>query len=161
MKHVGDSLQAFVSGELSVEKRDAVEAHLVTCDQCRREEAEVRGLWNLLGEAEVDPPVDRSIWDTVRSRTLEKKEGSRDWLFGREPWTRAGLAAAAVAAGLVCGILVPGGENTGSNESSGEDAAWLVESTWLSNSSWLSGDGSQGLDDIILGADPVELENGS
>lgn len=161
MKHVGDSIQAFVSGDLEAGRCQVVEDHLLVCPQCRRQMEEARRLWDHLGAADVASLSGTTIWPGVRSRTLGASDRARDWFFGNGPWARAGLVTTAVAAGLVCGILLPGGQTPGASDSGDEDSAWLVDSTWLSGTSWLSGDGSQGLDVFILGTDSGEMENGS
>lgn len=161
MKHVGDSIQAFVSGELEAGRCKLVEDHLSVCPQCRRQMEEARTLWDQLGAADNISDSGTTIWPEVRSRTLGAGERTREWFFGNGPWTRAGLVTTALAAGLVCGILIPGGQAPGTSDSGDEDSAWLVDSTWLSGTTWLSGDGNQGLDVFILGTDSGEMENGS
>ena len=161
MKHVRDSIQAYVSGELDRERTAAVETHLADCDECRREAEQGRALWEMLGSVETEQPGGGSIWPAVRARTLEKNDAIRDWFFGGGLWARTGLATAAVAAGLLVGILVPMGGSPDAVAAGDDSTAWLVESSWISGSSWLAGEGSRGLDDILLGADAGEKENGS
>ena len=162
MKHVGELIQAFVAGELDPEEKAVVEKHLAECAECRAEADRSGNLWEMLAAADTRPPLTASVWPHVQARTLGKSSGSRAWFFGNGPWMRAGLATAAVTAGLVVGVLAP----AGSSEQAGIDgevteASWLLDSSWLSGSSWLAGDSAIGLDDILLGADLAEEGNGS
>ena len=44
MTHLGDRLSALIDGELNGTERDRAHAHLASCEQCRREAAELRAL---------------------------------------------------------------------------------------------------------------------
>jgi anti-sigma factor RsiW len=155
MKHVRESIQAFVSGDLDRERNEAVRAHLAACPACRREAEQVRATWDLLETAASEPEGDLSIWPEVRRRTVERGDQARDWFFGHGAWSRSALASAAVAAGLVIGILVPTGQAPDALAYQQEDDAWLAEATWT------SGAGATGLADVILGLETEEQENGS
>lgn len=161
MRHIRELIQGYVAGELDREQTEAVEEHLVSCSDCRREAEQAGALWEMLGAASVNHPEDRSIWPAVRARTQSGSGNTREWLFGNGPWMRSGLVTAAVAAGLVVGILIPVGDGPGSLELATEESSWLVDSSWISGSSWLSEDGAAGLDDILLGADLSDEGNGS
>lgn len=162
MKHVREWIQAYVAGELDPDQKASVKEHLAACEECRAEVARSRDLWDLLGAAEKRPPQTVSVWPAVQARTLGLSDGSRAWFFGNGPRMRTGLATAAVAAGLVVGVLAPAGsgEQTAINGAV-TDASWLRDSSWLSGSSWLADEGVVGLEDILLGADLVEKGNGS
>lgn len=50
-EHLGDRLAAFVDGELAVDARERVLAHLATCDLCKAEAEEQRRLKNAVADA--------------------------------------------------------------------------------------------------------------
>lgn len=162
MKHVGKFIQAYVAGELDPDRKAAVQEHLAGCTECRAEADRTRDLWDLLGAAEKRPLQTASVWPAVQARTLGRTDRSRAWFFGNGPWMRTGLATAAVAAGLMVGVLAPAGSSDQTQiDSAVNEASWLLDSSWLSGSSWLAGDGTAGLDEILLGADLAETGNGS
>jgi anti-sigma factor RsiW len=162
MKHVRELIQAFVAGELDPDKTAAVQEHVAGCAECRAEADRSRDLWDWLGAVETSPPRTASVWPSVRARTLGSSDGAPAWFFGRGPWMRTGLATAAVAAGLMVGVLAPAGSSDQTPvDGAVTDASWLLESSWLSGSSWLAGEGTVGLDEILLGADPADEGNGS
>jgi anti-sigma factor RsiW len=162
MKHVTNMIQAYISGELDIARTAAVEDHLNECPSCRKEVDAARGMWKMLGALDTPPSGTGSVWPSVRARTFGRGTTEREWFFGAGTLTRAGLASAAVAAGLMLGVLLPAGSDHQEGvDSAMTDASWLVESSWLSESSWLGGDGSTGLDDILLGADLLDEGNGS
>ena len=69
------------------------------------------------------------------SRAPQRWAEEQNWFFGTGRWVRSSLATAAVAAGLLVGILFPGGQDRtvgGNAQASSQD----VESQWLSGSSW-------------------------
>jgi anti-sigma factor RsiW len=162
MKHVEERVQAYLAGELDADRAAAVERHLEKCSRCRDEVQQTQTLWKMLDSAQVKPSQRPSIWPAVRARTVDKETDRRGWFYGTRPWIRTGLAAAALAAGLVVGVLLPGG----AGEGNGADrltsaAAWLTDASWLSDSSWRSTGEAVGLDDILLGADLADEGNGS
>jgi hypothetical protein len=162
MKHVTNMIQAYISGELDSTRTAAVEDHLNECPSCRKEADAARGMWEMLGALDPPPSDTGSVWTAVQARTFGRGTTEHEWFFGAGNLTRTGLATAAVAAGLMLGVLLPSGPDLQEGVDSGlTDTSWLVESTWLSESSWLGGDGSTGLDDILLGADLPEEGNGS
>ncbi len=114
MKHVDDKVQAFVAGELSGAEQQRVADHVANCPACAREVAEARQLWDLLGAAEVprDMPQDllenapaQSAWPEIQARTFGRARGSL--LYGGGRWSKAGIAATALAAGLALAIGSP------------------------------------------------------
>jgi anti-sigma factor RsiW len=162
MKHVTNRIQAYVSGELDHDLKTAVEEHLNECPTCRAEADQAREVWEMLGSAGRPSPATGSVWPAVHARTFGRETSEREWFFGAGRLTRTGLATAAVAAGLVLGVLLPvGADQEAGADSRLADSSWLVESTWLSDSSWLGGDGAARLDDILLGADLIDEGNGS
>jgi anti-sigma factor RsiW len=162
MKHVGDLIQAYLSGELDGGRAAAVEKHLEGCSRCRQEAQEARALWKMLGSTETVPTGNDSIWPAVQARTLGRDPEPREWFFGTGPRMRAGLAAVALAAGLMVGVLLPvGSDPSPATDDSLASSAWLLDSSWLSGSSWLATEKGAGLDDILLGTDQSEEGNGS
>lgn len=162
MKHVEDLIPAYLAGELETDRAAAVERHLEGCSRCREEVEQAGTLWEMLGSAQAGPTQGPSIWPAVRARTLDKGKDHRDWFFGARPWMRTGLAAGALAAGLVAGVLLPGGSGEVSvADGLTSDSSWLMEASWLSDSSWRSTGEAVGLEDILLGADLADEGNGS
>jgi len=162
MKHVTNMIQSYISGELDSVRAGEVEDHLNECSSCRKEADTARGMWEMLGALDSPPSDSGSVWPAVQARTFGRESSEREWFFGAGNLTRTGLATAAVAAGLMLGVLLPSGPDQQEGVDSGmTDTSWLVESSWLSESSWLGGGGSNGLDDILLGADLPEEGNGS
>jgi anti-sigma factor RsiW len=139
MKHVTDRIQAWLSGELGGQEASSLEAHLEQCPACAEAAAEARRLWEMLAEA--DPtPAGPSIWPEVRRRTVGAGQAD-SWFFGTGSWARSSLATAAVAAGLLVGVIIPGsGERQigGTAEAEPVDGD-QVESLWLDDTSWDSG----------------------
>jgi anti-sigma factor RsiW len=88
--HPGDLLSALVDGELTPGEQEGVQAHLSTCEQCRRE-------LRLIGEGRTLvrdlPPVDAPFGFYERM------------LRPRHRWARAGVAALAVGAAASVGIM--------------------------------------------------------
>lgn len=162
MKHVVNMIQAYISGELDPNRKVAVEEHLNKCSECRAEVDRARELWDMLGVAGTSSPATGGVWPNVRARTFGRRTSEQEWFFGAGRLIRTGLATAAVAAGLVLGILLPVEADQGvEGDSHLIDSSWLVDSSWLSESTWLGSDGAAGLDDILLGADLLHDGNGS
>jgi anti-sigma factor RsiW len=145
MNHVDDKIQAFVAGELSGSEQQLVADHLANCPACAREVAEARQLWDLLGEAEVPRgmPQDltqdslkntlaESAWPEIQARTFGRARGSL--LYGGGRWSKAGIAATALAAGLALAILLPGGDTGDKILSSDSDNSW-GSSFWVDEQS--------------------------
>ena len=103
MDHVSDRLGAWLGGELDDAACAVVAAHLAGCPDCRREADALQAVWQALAVA---APHDRttSVWPAVRDRTFAAPGG---WFYGRRPLARLGLGAAAVACGLLVGVLLP------------------------------------------------------
>lgn len=162
MKHVGDSIQAYLAEELDAAQAAAVAGHLEDCSRCRQECDQARALWEMLGSAGAVQADDGSIWPAVQARTLGRVPERREWFFGTGPGMRTGLATMAVAAGLTVGVLLPGGSGPGAAvDATLEESDWLVESSWLSGTSWLVTDQGAPLDDFLLGIDQSDEGNGS
>lgn len=155
MKHVRESIQAFVSGDLDQGRTAEVRAHLAVCPDCRREADQARETWDLLGEIAAAPAPGGSIWPEVRGRTVGRADHARDWFFGQGAWSRSALATGAVAAGLVLGALIPAGQAPDASATDLEEDSWLAEATWAADG------GGVGLADILLGLETDEQENGS
>jgi anti-sigma factor RsiW len=145
MKHVDDKVQAFVAGELSGAEQQLVADHVANCPACAREVGEARQLWDLLGEAEVprgmpqDLPQDslkntpvKSTWPEIQARTFGRSRGSL--LYGGGRWSKAGIAATALAAGLAVAVLLPRGDAGDKTLSSDSDPSW-GSSFWLDEQS--------------------------
>ena len=144
MTHVTDKIQSWLSGELAPEKAAALEQHLQVCPACAEEAAAARRLWTELEELAAVAPANSSrasVWPAVRARTVAAGDPGVPWFFGTGRLVRSSLAMAAVAAGLILGVLLPG---SGTDSVGGEAEALTVgaeqlEVAWLSDSSWGSG----------------------
>ncbi len=139
MKHVTGHLAAYLGGELDGPTRARVDDHLAECPACRAELASLDEVWAVLGAAASAPvPAPSDLWSKVRSRTVAVDPARVPWFFGRGPWTRAGWAAAAVAAGVFVALVLPGGmgpDGTGSASLVSDDSAGWLSSTWLDDTS--------------------------
>ena len=105
MEHVSGLLTRWLGGELAADERVAVEAHLAACPGCRGEADALTAVWQELAQA-APPAGPGSVWPAVQARIFAPRPG---WFFGGGSLVRAGLAAAAVACGLVAGALLPAG----------------------------------------------------
>jgi anti-sigma factor RsiW len=162
MKHVVENIPAYLAGELDGDRLAMVEAHLESCPACRAELEEVRTTWDLLEKVEAASSPASNVWPAVRARTMGQKTPERAWFFGTGNLARTGMATAAVAAGLALGILLPAGAVPDTDgEIAATESSWLMESTWLTDSTWRGGNDTAGIDDILLGVDLLDEENGS
>ncbi len=133
MKHVGDKIQAFVAGELSGTEQQLVADHLAQCPECAAEETEARQLWDLLEAAEVPESIPaESAWPEIQARTFGRSQSTL--LYGGGLWSKTGIAATALAAGLALAILLPGGGSSDKVLASDSEASW-GSSFWLDEQS--------------------------
>ena len=142
MKHVTKKLQAFVAGELSGAERQMVSDPLGQCPACAAQEVETRQLWDLLGEATA-PSFDQSdsAWPEIQARTFGRQEGTL--LYGGGLWSKAGIAGAALAAGLALAILLPGNGAADKALADESGASW-------GSSFWLDEQSDAGLSEMWL-----------
>src|SRR2546428_10545935 len=103
MAHIGDRLQAFLSGGLSPAEREQADAHLSACAQCREE----RDL--LAAAAALIPPLPpreprAGFAAMVALNARDRREPFVRWLR----WSLGGVLAAGVAA-VAARVLIPGG----------------------------------------------------
>ena len=149
MKHITENIHAWLAGELDPAAVTDLEQHLKQCPDCARAATESRTFWEALGaaapgESQMSSP---SVWPGVRARTFGERAGG-SWFYGPSSLVRAGLATAAVTAGLVFAALLPGGGLDAAPNSSEQQ----VETLWLENSSWTVADQDYGLDRMWLSA---------
>jgi anti-sigma factor RsiW len=97
MTHITRQIQAYLDGELAPSLEPAFLAHIEHCDACRRELAAARKLWELVDQA-ASPAARGTVWPHVAAR-LEHRRRRVAWT-----WPQRGLAAAALAAGVVVGL---------------------------------------------------------
>lgn len=148
MKHVGNLIQAFVAGQLDEVESASVQDHLNCCAECKRLVRRESELWELLGQGRVSATHADSVWPAVRRRTVAAGRQAESRRFVSAVFSRTGAAAAAMAAGLLVGVLLPGGPVP---EVAAEDSdADLV--TWLTDYSWLDEEGGMDLGDLWLDA---------
>jgi anti-sigma factor RsiW len=102
MPHVADRLQALLSGTLPVPEREAAEAHLATCAQCREERDLLLSAWALIAPLPArDPRAGFAVAVAFAARDRRANAFSR-WLR----WALGGAAAVGVAA-VAAALLVP------------------------------------------------------
>ena len=101
---VRDWLSAYLDGELTARRREAVEAHLAGCDACRRELASLRQVSACLQAWPApEPASDLSARFTERLAARAAQQDRRPWFAG--PWPRA-AAATALAACLLLVVFI-------------------------------------------------------
>ena len=109
-RHVNEQLGPYLDGELPPDVREALEAHLSTCDTCRAELESLRQLASSLAKptAEAAP---KALWDTIERRLdharvvpLRKPKVLRF----RRPLTLAASVAIVVGLGLVGSVWMLG-----------------------------------------------------
>ena len=149
-----DQSQAWLSGHLDAGAVSQLEAHLADCPECAARAADEKELWELLGQGAVcgSDPVS-SVWPSVQQRTFGKGSNGA-WFFGGGQLMRASLAACAVAAGLMVGVLVPGLSTTATADEINSDL-------WVSEASWLDETATDGLAGIWLDPGMAEESDGS
>ncbi len=141
-----DQIQAWLSDQLDSESAGRLEAHLADCPDCAAQAAQQKQLWELLGQGDVRTSgPSSSVWPTVRQRTFGAAPNGT-WFFGRGQLMRTSLAACAVAAGLMVGILLPGIPGLSSTAGADETNSDL----WVSEASWLDDSATDGLAGIWL-----------
>jgi len=115
-KNVVWKIGVFVDGELPLLERDEVEAHLVTCGDCRETALQFRQLDSLAGQGQVPPVASREwarLWEGILANraaltqveevSLRHSSPDRAFLASRR-WLVPALAAAlAFAAGVFVG----------------------------------------------------------
>lgn len=100
-------LSAYADGELSPDERREVEAHLVTCVECREELSRLRQVKYLIGrlpEREAPP----ELWQGVRRRIAQEDQGPAAGILEtmRAAFRRPAYAAVAAMVVLIL-IAVP------------------------------------------------------
>ena len=136
MKHVTPDIQSWLSGELSQQETSRFQAHLDQCPECTREAAEARKFWDGLDVVDI-PAAASSLWPEVRRKTFGQDEKTFSF-FGTGRVIQTSLATAAMAAGLMIGILLPGGSGptVGGEVEAMDSGVAQLETVWLSGSSW-------------------------
>lgn len=106
-KDLREDLVAFVDGELSPERADAVQAHVLGCAACAAEVEAHRAVWDVLGVIDDDAPLalPEAAWlDGIEAQVRRKGRPVVLWR-----WVAA-AAVMALAVGLGIGSAVsPGG----------------------------------------------------
>ena len=123
-----DEVASYVLGALPDDEHERFEAHLETCEECRREVADLQVAADALPLAAVQlvppPELKDRLMTVVRSeaellQTAEAparqaappREKRRRW-WGLRPLPAIGLATAVLAVAVVAGVLVAGGDDT-------------------------------------------------
>ena len=88
-RHPGEELSAYADGELPPAEADAVESHLASCTECRRELAAIRAVGDAMSAGGTEETG--SVWGAVRRRIVEPA----GWLL-----LGAGVAVLAALAGV-------------------------------------------------------------
>lgn len=156
MKHVNDSIAAWLSGELPDTRMREIQEHLQLCPDCAREARQQQSLMEILDVAAEVSPSRTNIWPAVRERTLAGSgESLFGWLLGQGRQGQKALALLAVTAGLFLAVVLP------TPESPGDGAGWESENQefyGLAEASWLGQDTGSGLDMVWLAAGFVDAE---
>ncbi|MBN2314449.1 MAG: hypothetical protein JXM79_11000 [Sedimentisphaerales bacterium] len=77
MEHINDiELQEFVSGNLPDAKAEQIRSHIAECDVCESRYQDAVGLWNALGQWDVDPSG-HEIADRIEGFAAEKQSNRR------------------------------------------------------------------------------------
>ncbi len=144
MKHITTEIQAWLSGELTADQNNHFEAHLKACAECASEVAEAKLFWDALKSCEIpETDLESSLWPAVRKQTFGRNESDEKgaWFFGTGRWLQVSLATATVAAGLIFGVLFPGGgtPSVGGQVEAADLTTDQLESLWLGGSSWEGG----------------------
>ncbi len=158
-KKFHDRIQDWLSGQLSSDEVGLFEKHCKQCPECAARAQAEKDLWELLGAVQPENQGSvPSVWPQVQERVFGDSSVTlvpvNNWFFGRGQLVRASLAAGAVAAGLMAGILVPGM----SGEASAED---VQNDLWVSESSWLDVSATDGLAAIWLDPGLPDESDGS
>jgi anti-sigma factor RsiW len=160
---VRDRIPELLLGDLTPERRTAVEAHLASCAECAEERATVEAL--LRGRPEVPAGLEARILDAVHAEV-----GGESDVLKLEPRRRRGVPAWALSAAalLVLAVGTPlmvtrmndSTPLTPSEEFAFADEA--VPSVWASDDGLIAGEPSfDGLSDEALLALLAELEAGA
>ncbi len=139
MTHETSRLQAYLDGELAPAQARRVHDHLQACQACRDELAALERTWAALA-AGAAPLLKRPLWPEVSARLATRRPRARF------VWMRAGLATAAVVAGLLLGLQLdrvleqgnPRATNAVATMSSDNDA-YLQDVTPLDEIWWSAG----------------------
>jgi hypothetical protein len=99
---VREQLAAFLYGDLGPEDSARVQEHLASCAVCRREEAALAQLRQLLDGVPAPPVPDRPVDLPGLYRQVAAHQAAR-----LRRWRRSVLAACAAAAALVALVLLP------------------------------------------------------
>jgi|GEM_PF-2523945 len=162
MKHVVDSIPAWLADELSDRESTEFQGHLKQCQACAAEARAQRELWVLLGDvgARTRAQVEGvSVWPEVRARILAEDSGG-GWFFGNSPWIRSALATGAVACGIMLGVVMPGSRSgTPASIAVAEDEG--LEISWIAESSWLAEDAAGEMAELWFNSDLADDGGGS
>ena len=117
MTHPEDLLAGYVDATISPSDRRDLDAHLATCDRCRREVALAREARTALSTLAAAPvPADLADRALIESRRSTARGGPPTWYR----WATGAAAAAAVL--LLVGIVVPRLSDSASEDASGPAA---------------------------------------
>ena len=114
--HVGEQAVAYWTGELGLEDRRAVDAHVRTCDTCRTELADVRAALGALAawpkNPELEPALEQRVVAGLRSidRPIGHPTSRRPWQIAAAVLFAFGLGAAGFVLGRV--TSAPGAVST-------------------------------------------------
>jgi anti-sigma factor RsiW len=128
MSHIDHRIDAYLDGELDDAAQRAFDDHVAACRSCREALARARDLWEAVELADRAPRVD--LWPGVSARLEARRR--RPWT-----WVQRGLAAAAVAAGVLLGLglgvegAAPGGTEMVSSDGYLESSLPSLDELWL------------------------------
>ncbi len=154
-----DRIQSWLSGQLGSGALEKFETHRKECPECASQAQAEKELWELLGEGRIQNlgPIP-SVWPQIQQRVFDSPGNNllfgNGWFFGGGQVVRASLAACAVAAGLMVGVLIPGLSGRASADDINSDL-------WVSEASWLDETATDGLAGIWLSPGLSDESDGS
>jgi Putative zinc-finger len=121
--HMEAKLNEYVDGALGVAEREAVEAHLAGCAECREAVAQLRAL--VAGARGLPQAIEpaRDLWALIERRIQQRAT----WNMQRVWWRRALAAAAVFVVAFGLSRLLP--PSTALHRPAGEGARWAAVQT--------------------------------
>ena len=128
-EHIRKKLNAYMDGELPEKQRPIVEAHLASCESCRRQLEDIRGIDELFQGTLSVPPVPDGLVARIMAEARRKQPmgipekhsllpvwNPLQWIAELSASMRLAACATVILA-LVAGLSLDGGQITGRNAS--------------------------------------------
>lgn len=98
-----EMLDAWIDGELRDAERNALRAHVVTCDACERHEAAARRLRDAVADLPGEVEPGRDLWDGIQDRIAPRASTTPQVRTPR--WALVAVAASVILA-VTLGVVV-------------------------------------------------------